>query len=436
MTALSARVSILILSSCIISVFFLFVWTNAYATSNCPAGTRPATSADIATMIAAGTPNAQVGQCWNTSDPNIGSLAGSAKAYLMQHATGDANISCLNAQFAEKLMKLMQSAPGGPPTITSGYRGEAVQTAAKASGASQVGWCDGYHNYGLAADFNNASKETKLWLRTNAPSFGLTRLPAMNISDGCSSRGSGFCDPAHIQIEGPHPGRDQCGICDTSHGGGGALPTNASSNNSSSSAYPEDIEPPGPRSSTPPQQPARDTIQNNPTAPPSPPNNLAQNPVASLTPLAPISPSASVFKPLSGGSITPATFVNDLFQATSTGASTTRETLASLIRGDLYEISTHATNTQNVRLNDDAQSMSGVTYARPTSSFFASSTIDTIAHSSSPRVSDTFTSRDFATNTNERTTYGADNSFVSATFHILNQLKVQLLGILDFLHGQ
>jgi hypothetical protein len=186
------------------------------AQSACPDGTVPIGS-DRATATANGIPTSS--QCWTPSDKNIGTAAGDAKAWLRQHATSGANIACLNAQFAEKLKTFMEAVPGGIPTITDAYRGKAAQAQAQASGASQVGPCGSYHQYGLAADFNNSNATTLRWMRLNAPQYGLAPT-GINPVTGCGT--SGFCDPGHIQMAGPLPPEDQCGICNST--GNGVLP--------------------------------------------------------------------------------------------------------------------------------------------------------------------------------------------------------------------
>lgn len=208
----------------IILAAFIVLSSVAFArhalADTCPAPTVAITDATRANATAAGIPTSAT--CWNPSDSSTGQAAGAAKLWLQQHATKNANIACLNSTFAERLEKFMQAVPGGPPTITDGYRGAAAQNAAKSNGASQVGWCSSYHNYGMAADFNNSSKTMLLWMRQNAPQYGLTPIPTLNVQTGCSYTSS-FCDPAHIQIQGPHPSADQCGVCATT-GGDGTLP--------------------------------------------------------------------------------------------------------------------------------------------------------------------------------------------------------------------
>jgi hypothetical protein len=205
---------------------------RAAAQVDCPSGTVAITTATRAAATAAGLPTSVA--CWIPSDPNAGEAAGQAKEYLQQHATSNANISCFNSQFAEDLEKLMQAVPGGPPTITDGYRSPQAQSNLS-SQATQVGACGSYHQYGMAADFNNANSQTLLWLRENAPQYGLTPIPSLNLQTGCS-RVSSFCDPGHIQIQGPLPPRNQCGIC-SSNVAGTLAPTGAAQ-----SAAPDDLQ--------------------------------------------------------------------------------------------------------------------------------------------------------------------------------------------------
>jgi len=192
----------------------LFCAAPALAQTACPAGTVAITTATRADATAAGVPTSSA--CWDPKSTTTGQADGEAKAYLAQHATKSVNVACFNAQFAIDLAALMKAVPGGPPTITSGPRSAADQVKAQASGASQVGACHSYHQYGLAADFNTTNSKTLLWMRINAPQFGLTRIPALSVQTGCSLKGTGFCDPAHIQISGALPPTNQCGVCSAS----------------------------------------------------------------------------------------------------------------------------------------------------------------------------------------------------------------------------
>ncbi len=190
------------------------------AQSTCPPGTSPATAADVPLLTIAGIPTAQVGMCCDSSSASVGQAAGSAKQWLAQHATKGANIACLNSTFAERLENLMQAVPGGSPVITDGYRSPQAQANLPAA-STRVGPCGSYHQYGMAADFNTTNAATLKWMRENASQFGLSPVTNANPVTGCTLHG--FCDGGHIQIAGPKPPLNQCGICATS-GGNGSLP--------------------------------------------------------------------------------------------------------------------------------------------------------------------------------------------------------------------
>src|SRR3989344_127411 len=218
----------------LIAGFLSFVTViPAFAAEGIPRGARPATKADIPLMVAAGIQNPTVGMLWDPSNPNTGQAAGETKQWLQKHATTGSNVSCFNPEFAVKIKNLMEAVPGGIPNITSGYRGQAAQESAYARRASQVRWCEGYHNYGMAADFNGASAQTLQWMRVNAPRFGLSPVKTLNPMTGCSRiPGSRFCDAGHIEELGRLPSRDQCGVCANDKGngilpggGGGASPS-------------------------------------------------------------------------------------------------------------------------------------------------------------------------------------------------------------------
>ena len=206
----------------LIAGFLSFVTViPAFAAEGIPRGARPATKADIPLMEAAGIQNPTVGMLWDPSNPNTGQAAGETKQWLQKHATTGSNVSCFNPEFAVKIKNLMEAVPGGIPNITSGYRGQAAQESAYARRASQVRWCEGYHNYGMAADFNGASAQTLQWMRVNAPRFGLSPVKTLNPMTGCSRiPGSKFCDAGHIEELGRLPSRDQCGVCANDKGNG------------------------------------------------------------------------------------------------------------------------------------------------------------------------------------------------------------------------
>lgn len=184
--------------------------------ATCPGGTVPIGSSR-AEATAAGIP--QSAECWDPKNKYAGQDAGSAKAWLQQHATQNAQISCLNAEFAENVKKLMQANPNGIPTIRDGYRSPQAQANLPA-GSTKVGPCGSYHQYGMAADFD-ANQQSLRWMRENASQYGLSPVTNANPTTGCT--GSGFCDAGHIQIAGARPPVNQCGVCSAA-GGNGMLP--------------------------------------------------------------------------------------------------------------------------------------------------------------------------------------------------------------------
>ena len=125
----------------------------------------------------------------------------------------------------------MQANPNGIPTIRDGYRSPQEQAHLPA-GSTRVGPCGSYHQYGLAADFD-ASQNSLRWMRENASRFGLSPVTHANPTTGCTP--SGFCDAGHIQIAGPRPPTNQCGICAAGSGGDGKLPSSSTSNSSAGS---------------------------------------------------------------------------------------------------------------------------------------------------------------------------------------------------------
>ena len=179
----------------------------------CAAALRPATAADLEAMRAAGIPNPQVGMLWDPASTDVGQSVGEAKQWLMQHTKLDkSRIACLNSEFAEKLKRFMEAVPGGPPNITSAYRTAPEQQQAINSGASRIkNICNGYHLYGLAADFNDNNRQQTAWMRANATQFGIKTI--------------GAWDPNHFQDASGRHG--QCGVCaaqgSSSVGSGGGI---------------------------------------------------------------------------------------------------------------------------------------------------------------------------------------------------------------------
>src|SRR3989344_2041471 len=179
----------------LLGIFFFVPQSFA---AECPEGARPATDDDAAVLNG----RIEKGACYNPSDAVIGQAAESAKEWLAQHATRGSNISCLDAEFAQKVKRFMESVPGGPPTIISAYRRPEAQIALVRSGASKAGPCESYHNYGLAVDFNNTSQIS--WMRANAWVHGINII--------------GAWDPNHFQDARGRFG--QCGQCSNYQGDG------------------------------------------------------------------------------------------------------------------------------------------------------------------------------------------------------------------------
>lgn len=204
----------------IIAIAAFLVSASTASAQTCPSPSSPITPADRAAATAAGIPTTI--NCWNPSDPQTGKTAGDAKLWLQAHASKNANISCLNSTYAERLKALMENVPGGPPTIDSAYRSPQEQ-ANLPPGSTQVGPCGSYHQYGMAADFNLANAQTQQWMRQNASRYGLAPVTNANPMTGCTPRG--FCDGGHIQIAGEKPPLNQCGICSaTGPGTSGTIP--------------------------------------------------------------------------------------------------------------------------------------------------------------------------------------------------------------------
>ena len=176
--------------------------------------------------------------CWRPKDPTTGQAVGEARQFLQQHATKKVNVGCFNPEFAERLQNLLQAVPGGSiPTVTDGYRSPEEQ-ARLPKGSTTVGPCGSYHQYGLAADFNETDEKTLQWMRVNASRFGLSPVTNANPVTGCTRSSHPFCDSGHIQMQGALPPRNQCGQCSggTGYGsleaapGGGGSPISSFTN--------------------------------------------------------------------------------------------------------------------------------------------------------------------------------------------------------------
>src|SRR3989338_9169732 len=225
--------------------------------AECPEGARPATDDDAAVLNG----RIEKGACYNPSDAAIGQAAETAKEWLRKHASKGSNISCLDAEFAQKVKRFMEAVPGGPPTIISAYRPPEAQVALVRSGASKAGPCQSYHNYGLAVDFNNTSQIS--WMRANSWTYGINII--------------GAWDPNHFQDARGRLG--QCGKC-SNYKGDGTLsepPSTPSRTLSDRIPHPLGSPPPPPPPPPPMQQqptlPAQPTLLEQPTLPSQSPSS-------------------------------------------------------------------------------------------------------------------------------------------------------------------
>lgn len=424
LTELSLATSVLIIGC----VFFVSI----SRAQSCPAGTTPIT--DRAAATAAGIPTSA--QCWNASDPNVGQTAGAAKEWLKQHAVTSANISCMNTAFAERLKNFMQAVPGGIPVITDGYRDPGKQAALVASGASKAGYCQSYHNYGLAADFNNNSSAQTAWMRANSQNYGVGHI--------------GGWDPNHFQISGGLSG--QCGSCSNTSGNG-ALPNNAGASQSPTSALTRAI---CSLTNTCPQQ---QQAQPQPSSPSQPQQQQAQQPqqqtscavgyvlggICYLSPQTTTSPTST--QPLNTNLLT----TNTPATSTATSSSNFIDYYANL---GLSTTTTHATNTPLV-LNSNVVDITNlvattapVIYAYATndgvnpdgsstgnSDNTSSNVISTNQPTTTVSGGQTFTSQDMtdAPSSNSGDSYTFTSSNTTFLARVLENLKQILLNILSFL---
>jgi hypothetical protein len=149
--------------------------------ATCPAGTRPATSADLASMRAAGIPNPTIGECWEVSSPIVGQEEATAKQDLLNRmnqpggcstsggvTTKNQAISGLNAGFAQKLDTMLKAMPSslGYVHINSAYRTVQCENGAKRSA----------HMTGCAVDLaSNKSVCDGIcrWIKQNGSTYGI-----------------------------------------------------------------------------------------------------------------------------------------------------------------------------------------------------------------------------------------------------------------------
>ena len=415
------KVSPSVVLSGILVLFWIISYTPRVVTAaECPAGSEPLTAANLSTAQVSN-PSAKIGMCWKSSDTVVGQEAGEAKLWLRQHASKGSNVSCMDPQFAQKLKTFMQAVPGGIPTIVSGYRPPEAQVALVRNGASKVGPCGSYHNYGLAADFS-ANAQTLQWMRINSFQYGLAPT-GVNPVTGCSS--SGFCDYGHIQIGGSKTG--QCGAC-SNYRGDGSLANPPSNDPSLSNSIRQALGMPPPPPPPPPlQQPT----------PPSQPTTPAQLTSPGQTT---VSPDMNTVQPTSSLITIKPINVSDLINAnapsTTKATSSPREISATtspfdLILGfgeepDPVSNSIDIGRAVMIDLNPDTRDVATLSGARP---IIMVTTTGATANYQTVSVPQTFTSGDLANNSVPSTVAG-QNTFV---LQLLDSMKRTLLFALSYL---
>ncbi len=364
-----------------------FVGVLFASAADAPANTRPATVADLPLMSIAGIQNPQVGMAWNPSDPNTGQAAAEAKQWLAQHATKGSNISCMRAEFAQKLKNFMEAVPGGPPTISDGYRAPGKQTALVASGASKAGPCQSYHNYGLAADFNQ-NRNLLPWMHANAGRHGLKTITPVDD-----------WDPGHFQDANGISG--QCGAC-ANDTGNGTVPDTGAPGSGPKSLSDQIRQALGQQPPPPPPQ------QQPPQSQPTTPSTQQQTPVSNLLSI-----------PTSTSAVSTNINVNQNTNATST---------LDLIEEFLNPVSDSITigTAVDIDLNPDTRDAISLNGKKPTSTLNATGTLAIYQTLSVPQ---TFTSNDLANNPVSGY-FSGENTFI---WKILETMKNTLLLALSYL---
>jgi len=187
---------------------------------DCPAGTRPATAADIPLMTQAGIPNAVVGMCWNASDPNVGQTDAQAKQTLNTMWCGGRAASCgpytstvdgLDPKFATCAAKFLQAVRQRDPSIciVSAFRSTAHQAYLCGGGCGVVnGPCaaagKSMHQQGLAIDIEKPGMNTlPAFVHQMAQQGGGVSFPVRN-DDGHMQPAGGDCStPGYVAPSGP-----------------------------------------------------------------------------------------------------------------------------------------------------------------------------------------------------------------------------------------
>ncbi len=222
--AISAGVKSIGLLTFIAFVLFPLGQSTIAAADACPEGTRPAKSADLPLMRAAGISGAVVGMCWDPTDADLGTTPSEAKTYLLslprQAVNGsrcappenDENIQRLNSTFAICAARFFRSytAAYGNVLITSAFR-DGTPGSSPNGGGESANQCAGgaeqsNHTIGIAMDVHpaNGDYETMWEFASNNPQFGV----CFPFQDG---RINGYSDRPHMVLAGT--GGNEASLC-------------------------------------------------------------------------------------------------------------------------------------------------------------------------------------------------------------------------------
>ena len=195
----------------LVLVFTLTLATNARADGQCPAGTQPATAADVPIMQAAGITGAVVGMCWNQNDFSDGETSGKAKQYLAtllrtsnQCMSPQLQVAGLNSSFAicaSRFLQAFQQTYGGTLTITRAYfttqcEAQLCVNNAECGALNNVANPVSNHTRGFAMDVTASAGQTLIaQFAQQNPQYGVC-FPFN------SAYGSSFKDNVHMILAG------------------------------------------------------------------------------------------------------------------------------------------------------------------------------------------------------------------------------------------
>lgn len=172
-------------------IFVVMALPQLSHAADCPAGTSPATSADLDAMKLAGIPDPKVGTCWDSSSKTTGAETGQAKEYLRSTLCGstgnnyggmgpDGTVSGLDAKFAVCAAKFFKAATqaGIPVCLREGKRSVAKQEQyaeeyRRGGGIACTKGAACEHPRGIAIDVNTNSEDNYRKLHAMARQYGV-----------------------------------------------------------------------------------------------------------------------------------------------------------------------------------------------------------------------------------------------------------------------